>query len=142
MDIVMPDPSTPFGARVARRLREEHVIWLTTVDASGAPQPTPVWFLWDGDTVLIYNRNDARRIAHVQRNPRVALHFDGDKRGGDIVVITGTAQLTPEDPPADQLPVYVDKYRDHLRRLNYTPESFAAAYSVAMRVRPRKIRGH
>jgi PPOX class probable F420-dependent enzyme len=97
MDSGMPDPSTPFGARVARRLREEHVIWLTTVDASGAPQPTPVWFLWDGDTVLIYNRNDARRIAHVQRNPRVALHFDGDKWGGDIVVITGTAQPFPHD---------------------------------------------
>ena len=141
MDSVMPDPSMPFGARVARRLREEHVIWLTTVDASGTPQPNPVWFLWDGDTVLIYNRNDARRIAHIQRNPRVALHFDGDKQGGDIVVITGTAQLMPKEPPADQLPAYMDKYRDLMRR-SFTPESFAAAYSVAMRVRPRIVRGH
>ena len=136
MDSVMPDPSTPFGARVARRLREEHVIWLTTVDASGTPQPNPVWFLWDGDTVLIYNRNDARRIAHVQRNPRVALHFDGDKQGGDIIVITGTAQLVPKE-----LPAYMDKYGDLMRR-SFTSESFAAAYSVAMRVRPRTVRGH
>jgi PPOX class probable F420-dependent enzyme len=84
-----------------------------------------VWFLWDGDTALIYNRNDARRIAHIQRNPRVALHFDGDKQGGDIIVITGTAQLMPQEPPADQLPAYMDKYRDLMRR-SFTPESFAA----------------
>ena len=142
MDSVMPDPSTPFGERVARRLREEHLIWLTTVDAFGTPQPNPVWFLWDGDSVLIYNRNDARRIAHVQRNPRVALNFDGDKQGGDIIVVTGTAQLMPEEPPTDQLPAFVDKYKDLMRRLNYTPESFAAAYSVAIRVRPRTVRGH
>ena len=48
----------------------------------------------------------------------------------------------PEEPPADQLPAYVDKYRDLMRRLNYTAERFAAAYSVAIRVRPRTVRGH
>ncbi len=46
-------PSTPFGARVAQRLREEHLIWLTTVGADGTPQPNPVWFLWDGASVLV-----------------------------------------------------------------------------------------
>ena len=65
MDSVMPDPSTPFGERIARRLREEHLIWLTTVDAFGTPQPNPVWFLWDGDTVLIYNCNDAKSWADI-----------------------------------------------------------------------------
>ena len=44
----MIDESTEFGARVARHLREETVVWLTTVTASGAPLPRPVGFLWDG----------------------------------------------------------------------------------------------
>src|SRR5438132_1268065 len=41
MTFQLPDPSTPFGERVARRLREERLIWLTTVDARGqlAVQP-------------------------------------------------------------------------------------------------------
>ncbi len=47
---VLPDPSTEFGERVARRLRDEVVAWLTLVDGSGTPQPAPVWFLWEGDT--------------------------------------------------------------------------------------------
>jgi hypothetical protein len=38
---------------VEKRLREEQVIWLTTVRADGMPLPTPVSFLWAGETVLI-----------------------------------------------------------------------------------------
>jgi len=41
---VLPDPTTPFGERVARRLREEPVIWFTSTSRDGTPQPNPVWF--------------------------------------------------------------------------------------------------
>ena len=42
------DESSEFGARVARHLREELAVWLTTVTPSGAPLPRPVGFVWDG----------------------------------------------------------------------------------------------
>ncbi len=144
MTFQLPDPSTPFGERVARRLRDERVIWLTTVDAKGMPQPTPVWFLWDevASTFLIYSRADAKRLAHLQQNPLVALNFDGNGSGGDIIVITGRAQMSPVDPPANRLPSYVEKYRDFIIRSYTTPENFASIYSVALRIRPSAIRGH
>ncbi|MGI9252887.1 MAG: pyridoxamine 5'-phosphate oxidase family protein, partial [Thermomicrobiales bacterium] len=43
-------PGTAFAARVVRHLEHDQVAWLVTVDADGAPQPSPVWFLWDGAT--------------------------------------------------------------------------------------------
>ena len=142
MPFQLPDPATPFGERVARRLRDERLIWLTTVDAKGMPQPTPVWFWWDEatSTFLVYSRADAKRLAHMQHNPRVAFNFDGNGRGGDIIVFTGEAQLSPNDPPADQLPVYVEKYRDFIARSFETPEKFAALYPVALRIRPITVR--
>jgi PPOX class probable F420-dependent enzyme len=144
MTFQLPDPSTPFGERVLRRLRDERLIWLTTVDAKGMPQPTPVWFLWDEatSTILIYSRADAKRLAHLQQNSRVALNFDGNGRGGDIIVITGQAQVSSDDPPADRLPIYVEKYHDFIARGFATPEKFASIYSVALRIRPSAIRGH
>ncbi len=144
MTFQLPDPSTPFGERVLRRLRDERLIWLTTVDAKGMPQPTPVWFLWDEatSTILIYSRADAKRLAHLQQNPRVALNLDGNGRGGDIIVITGQAQVSSDDPPADRLPAYVEKYREFIARSYATPEKFASIYSVALRISPRAIRGH
>jgi PPOX class probable F420-dependent enzyme len=145
MAFQLPDPSSPFGEQVTRRLRNEPVIWLTTVDAKGTPQPTPVWFLWDEatSTFLIYSRADAKRLAHMQQNPRVALNFDGNGKGGDIIVITGQVKISSDDPPADQLPTYVEKYRGFIAQLPYsTPEKFASVYSVALRVHPLVIRGH
>ncbi|HLW02008.1 MAG TPA: TIGR03667 family PPOX class F420-dependent oxidoreductase [Ktedonobacterales bacterium] len=141
MTSVLPSPSTPFGERVERRLREERVIWLTTSSADGTPQPNPVWFLWDGSSVLIYSLPDAARIANLKRNPKVALHFDGNGKGGDIIIITGEARISQNDPPADQLPIYVEKYRDFIARSFGAPEAFAAKYSVALRITPTKIRG-
>jgi len=44
------DTSTEFGQRAERRLRDEKLAWLTTVDAKGTPQPIPVWFLWTAPT--------------------------------------------------------------------------------------------
>src|SRR6266446_6816686 len=144
MTFQLPDLSTPFGERVLRRLRDERLIWLTTVDAKGMPQPTPVWFLWDEatSTILIYSRADAKRQAHLQQNPRVALNFDGNGKGGDIIVITGEAEVSSDDPPADQLPAYVEKYRDFNARGFGTPANFASKYSVALRIRPIVLRGH
>ena len=42
MPFQLPDPTTPFGQRVAKRLHEEPIIWLTTIDSKGTPQPAPV----------------------------------------------------------------------------------------------------
>ena len=144
MTFQLPDLSTPFGERVARRLRDERLVWLTTVDANGMPQPTPVWFLWDEatSTFLIYSRSDAKRLEHIKRNSRVALNFDGNGSGGDIIVFTGVAEVSTADPPADQLPAYVENYRDFIARRYDTPEKFASIYSVALRMKPRRIRGH
>jgi len=141
MAAVLPDPSTPFGERVAQRLREDPVIWLTTVGADGTPQPNPVWFLWDGQSFLTYNRADAKRLVHIKRNPRVALNFDGNGRGGDIVVMTGEARINDDDPPVDQVPAYVDKYKDFISRMNYDPEAFAKGYPITVRITPTKVRG-
>ena len=86
----LPEFGTEFGARVRRRLREERVIWITTVGRDGTPQPDPVSFLLqDYDSILTYNMINANRLTHVVDRPRVALHFDGDGAGADIVVFTG-----------------------------------------------------
>lgn len=136
------DTSTDFGRRVARRLEEERIIWLTTGGPDGTPQPRPVWFWWDGQSFLIYSRPGTHKLHHIAANPRVALHFDGDGQGGDIVVFTGRARLDESTPPAHDLVEYAAKYREGFRRINMTPLEFAAAYSVALRVTPTNLRGH
>ena len=40
----MLDTTTESGARAERRLRDEEIVWLTTVRRDGQPQSVPVWF--------------------------------------------------------------------------------------------------
>ena len=76
-----PDFTTTVGRRCLERLRTEKAIWLTTVAPDGTPQPNPVWFTWDGETVLVYSHRDAFRNRNLRRNPRVALSFDSRRQG-------------------------------------------------------------
>jgi len=138
----MFDPTTPFGARVAQRLQNEQIIWLTTVHPDGIPQPSPVWFFWDGTMCLIYSKPNTPKLRNIEANSRVALNFDSDGRGGDIVVFTGTAQIESTPPPADIVAAYIQKYQAGMTRIGATPEQFAQLYSVLIRVTPSKLRGH
>ena len=138
----LPSPETPFGECVARRLRDEIIVWLTTIAADGTPQPNPVWFFWDGSSFLIYSLPDAARLGHIDRNPHVSLHFDSNGRGGDIVVFTGSARVAPEEPAADHNAAYLAKYRTTIDANFGGPEAFAARYSTPIRITPIKVRGH
>jgi hypothetical protein len=42
-------------------------------------------------------------------------------------------------PPADELGEYVEKYRKSIARIGFDLDSFARAYSVALRVRPDRL---
>ena len=138
----MLDLSTDLGARAARHLREETVVWLTTVTPKGAPLPSPVWFLWDGEeSVLMYSMPSAR-IANLQANPRVTLNFGGDGHGGDIVVFSGTAKVDRELPRADANESYLSKYREDIARIGSTPDAFAQRYSEPVRIMLMGLRGH
>ncbi len=143
MTFQLPDDSTTFGQSVRRRVHEEYLIWLTTVDTRGMPQPTPTWFWWDeaACNFLIYSLAHARRLDFVRRNSQVALHFDGYGTGSGIIVFTGHAQISTSGPPADQHPLYLAKYRHWMTSKFGSPAQFAAEYSVALRISPIKVRG-
>ena len=136
------DEGTEFGARVARRLREEIVVWLTTVTPKGAPLPSPVWFIWDGEeTVRLYSLPGAR-ARNLAAHPRVTLNFDGNGHGGDIVVLAGSAVTDPDAPGADGDPEYAAKYAAGFARLGMSAVEFAAKYSVPIRITLETVRGH
>jgi PPOX class probable F420-dependent enzyme len=136
----MLDTTTAAGRRAAERLQDEIIAWLVTVRGDGQPQPSPVWFLWQDPDILVYSRPEAAKLRNLARNPRVALHLDDNGQGGDIVILEGTAALDPSLPPADAVPEYVAKYSDVIARNGWTPASFAADYSVAVRIHVARTR--
>jgi PPOX class probable F420-dependent enzyme len=136
----MLDTTTEAGARADRRLRGEIMMWLTTVRSDGQPQSVPVWFLWDGETFLIYSQRGRQKLKNIGRNARVGLHLNSNERGGDVVRVEGAAELLEDFAPANEVGEYLEKYRESIARIGFDPDGFARAYPIALRVTPDRWR--
>jgi PPOX class probable F420-dependent enzyme len=133
------DATSESGARAERRLRDDTIAWLTTVRPSGQPDTVPVWFLWDGATVLIYSRPEQNKERNIAGNPRVSVVLDNTQGGGEVVRIEGRAEVVAGAPLASDVPDYVAKYAAHIQRIGFAADSFAGAYTTAIRVTPTRI---
>lgn len=137
----MLDETSEFGAHAAQRLRGDIIGWLTTVTGEGAPRPIPIWFLWDGGrSVLLYSRPEKRKLANIAGNPHVSLNLDSDGIDADIVIGWGEIRVS-DDPPANEVPEYIAKYAKPIEALGWTPDGFAADFSVPLRIELSRIHG-
>lgn len=138
----MIDFSGEFGQRAYKRLQDEEVLWLTTTDSQSVPQPRPVWFLWDGETILVFSQPQGFKVAHIQQNSKVALHLNCTFTGGDVVVLLGEAEVMEEPAAEDQMQAYLEKYARGLQDINMTAQEFEESYKTAIRIKPTHLRGH
>jgi PPOX class probable F420-dependent enzyme len=134
------DLDSPAGARADRRLRTEQILWLTTVRADGQPQSSPVWFLWDGEALLVFSQPDAQKLRNLAGNPRVAVHLESEGTGDEVLTIDGTAAVDPDTPPSNRIEEYRVKYREGIQAMGITPDELARDFSVALRIRPTRVR--
>jgi PPOX class probable F420-dependent enzyme len=137
----MLDFSSKFGRRVAQQLESESIIWLTTLGPDNTPQPRPVWFLWDGKSLLVYSNPKAHKVRHIGGNPKVSLNFNSDPEAHGVTVLIGDARIDSSAPPADINQEYLEKYHQGIANLGMTPSEFASEYSVSITVIPQSMRG-
>lgn len=136
------DTSTEFGAQVQRRLANKQIGWLTTVRPDGMPQPAPVWFHWDGETLLIFSEPTSRKVRNLAANPKASLHFNCGEDGENVVVFTGEARADTNQPAGERLDAYFKKYDAGIKQLNMTRESISQTYSTTIYLTPARVTGH
>lgn len=128
----------------ARRLRNEPVIWLSTVDAQGFPHIVPIWFVWDGEAFLVFSKPHARKVQAIRRQARVALALGEPRDDFDVQLIEGHATLLA----ASAAEVLSDTVigREHARKyaaelfvLGLDRPEYAATYSAVVRVVPTRF---
>jgi PPOX class probable F420-dependent enzyme len=122
-----------------RRISEDEVAWLTTVTDSGAPAPNPVWVVADGDDLVVFSEPTSRKVHNIEQRPAVTLHFNSDPRGGDIVIVSGTASVT-HDSSVRGVGPYLDKYEESIGEMGMTVDHIDKTYNTEIRVRPTRVR--
>jgi PPOX class probable F420-dependent enzyme len=116
----------PWNARIA------------TVDAEGWPHVTPVWYDFDAEarTFRVVGRERAAWIAHIRREPRVALHIADDVHAEHTrVLVRGMAEIL-EGPvaPAASARIGDLTHRLSLRYLGPNGPTYAARTAERPRV--------
>lgn len=123
-----------------RHLAEDVVGWLTTVAADGRVQSSPVSFLWDGETVLFYSMPDTPKTRNIAADPQVSFHLNTDDYGDHVLVLEGTAEVDAAAPPWSANPAMVAKFREPLEHWELDEAETSRDFSVAIRIRPTRVR--
>lgn len=139
MDQSLFDTTRPAHVHALERLQRDIIIWLGTVRPDGRPHLVPVWFLWDGQTILIFSKPD-QKIRNLRQNPAVMLGLDDTDTGEDVLLIEGTAELLPAGQVDTTLPAYAAKYMSKLEEMGWTPASMAGEYTEPIRIKPTRVR--
>lgn len=61
------------GAAVRSFLEEPNPAVLATVSPTGRPQATPVWFMLDGDNIIVNTSHGREKLKNLEDHPHLAL---------------------------------------------------------------------
>jgi PPOX class probable F420-dependent enzyme len=127
-----PDPEL----RTRRFLADEPVIWLSTVREDGLPHLVPVWFWWDGETVLVFSKPHAVKVRALRANPRAMIALGEPDDDFDVAMVEARAELLDETPAVPE--AFFAKYGDKLAAGMLDRETFRATYTQAIRFTPTR----
>jgi PPOX class probable F420-dependent enzyme len=126
-------------AELARFLAAPWNARIATVDETGCPYVTPVWYEFDAaaPVFLVVGRARAAWVAHVARAPRVALHVADDAHAQHTrVLVQGVAEVL-EGPVAPSASPRIGALTERLSRRYLGPEG--PRYAAKTAERPRVL---
>jgi PPOX class probable F420-dependent enzyme len=91
-------------------LRSRAVAFVSTLGKDGAPQVTPLWFLWDGERVRISLVDGRQKLRNLRRDPRIAVAIADPARPTCYLELRGTVSALVPDPALELERAIAEKY--------------------------------
>ena len=117
-----------------RDLLDAQVATLATIGSDGRPQLSEIWFLADGDTVMISLNTTRQKTRNLHANPATTVLILDLANPYRYLEIRGDAEITPDDDYtfADPHPA---KYQSDLRDRDQPGDK-----RVVVTIRPARVR--
>nr|WP_238992327.1 pyridoxamine 5'-phosphate oxidase family protein [Jiangella ureilytica] len=87
---------------LSQELLARDITRLAYVAADGTPRTVPIGFSWNGTEIVMCTSTNAPKLAHLRRNPAVALTIDTEVHPPNLLLIRGTAELDVVDGIPDE----------------------------------------
>jgi PPOX class probable F420-dependent enzyme len=128
-------------AQVDEFLQVPRIAVFGTVRAQGAPQLTPVWYLYENGQVFVSLSINSAKYRNLTRDPRVCICIAAPHPDARAVMIHGQAELIPEQS------AWSDDIHWRITRRYYSSDdeaqefldSFPAEESALVSVTPAKV---
>lgn len=134
---------TALPDHVRRFLAEPRYAAVATIDADGAPRQAVVWFLFDGDTIVVNSREGRRWPTNLRRDPRVSIAIT-DHAQEWWIGLTGTVEVVDDQAQA-QADIAAMARRYHGAESAEAKDAIAVFLTqrrVSFRLRPTNIHDH
>jgi PPOX class probable F420-dependent enzyme len=129
---------------VRRFLAEPRYAAVATLDEDGAPRQAVVWFLLDGDTIVINSLDGRRWPTNLRRDPRVSIAVT-DATDQSWVGLTGSVEVVDDQAQA-QADIAAMARRYHVENPAEAEDVISNRFSkqsrVSFRLRPTSIHDH
>jgi len=116
---------------------EVNVAVLATVDGKGRPHATPIWYMLDGDEIVLSVGRGGQKHRNLERNPEVTLVIDSRKVPYYALMLSGPVEIGPALEGAPKLAL-VTRYLGEEMGKRYI-EMTEGEDGVSLRLKPRKV---
>ena len=97
----MPSVAT-LSEKARAFLNEKRFAVLATINSDSTPQLTTMWYLLEGDTIVMNTKAGRIKERNMRRDPRIAICVED---GYNYVTISGTVEMI-DDPEIAQRDIY------------------------------------
>jgi PPOX class probable F420-dependent enzyme len=126
----MPTTTTPLPVHVRAFLAEPRYASVATTDADGAPRQAVIWYLLDGDAIVINSLEGRLWPTNLRRDPRISISITAADRE-EWVGLSGSVEVV-DDPEQAQADIAAMARRYH------AADPAAAEELIATRFRPQQ----
>ena len=138
----MPTLTTTLPDHVRQFLEQPRFASIATVDDDGTPRQAVIWFLFDGDTIVINSLEGRRWPTNLRRDPRISIAItDGVEQSW--VGLSGTVEVVDDQAQAQaDIAAMARRYNRDPAAAEESIATFRTQRRVSFRLRPTGIHDH
>ena len=136
--------NTSLPDHVRRFLAEPRYASVATIDEDGAPRQAVVWFLLDGDTIIVNSLDGRRWPTNLRRDPRISIAVT-DATDQSWVGLTGSVEIVEDQAQAQaDIAAMARRYHtaDPAEAEAVIANRFRKQRRVSFRLRPTSMHDH
>ncbi len=126
-----------FDARARETLSKPVIIRVSTISPEGYPHTTPVWFILDGDDLVVFTSPNTQKAKNVRANPKGSLTIGGDPVGSPCYLVEGDFGV--EDDPDHAWTSKITHHYEPPDRAQQWLDAWKNDEHVILRLKPRRV---